>query len=408
MVAKQVSKIHLTPFLILIFAIGLILFPQDVFDASLAGLNLWFEIVLPSLLPFFIVAELLMSLGAVHFIGALFEPLMYPLFRIPGSGAFALSMGLASGYPMGAKITADLRRKNICSKVEAERLISFAHTAGPLFIAGAVAVGMFAQPGVAVTLFIAHYLAAIIVGILMRFHGGKKNILQPKIQRRNRFNYALNLMTEARNEARQQSGTLFNLAVNKAFKSLVFIGGCIMIFSVLARLLMISGITPMVATILAPLFNLLNLGTDTIHASIASIIEVDIGIAALSKTGATLEQKLIITSAILGWSGISVHAQVAAMIQGTDISIKPYLFARILHGLIASIIAFFTLKPTQIIGSLISIPAFSLPSLGQSQFLLTLGITTKIALAMFLFFALLIIMAFVINRLIIFYVKQKS
>ena len=39
-------------------------------------------------------------MGVVHFLGVLLEPLMRPLFNVPGVGAFALSMGLAAGYPM--------------------------------------------------------------------------------------------------------------------------------------------------------------------------------------------------------------------------------------------------------------------------------------------------------------------
>jgi nucleoside recognition membrane protein YjiH len=48
-------------------------------------------------------------------------------------------MGLASGYPIGAKITGNLRREKLCTQVEGERLIAFCNTADPLFVIGAVA-----------------------------------------------------------------------------------------------------------------------------------------------------------------------------------------------------------------------------------------------------------------------------
>ena len=102
-----------------------------------------------------------MEWGVVQFIGALLEPVMRPLFRIPGASAFAVALGLASGYPMGAKITAELRREELCTQIEAERLLCFANTAGPLFIAGAVSVGMFGRPDLAAVLFTAHYLSAL-------------------------------------------------------------------------------------------------------------------------------------------------------------------------------------------------------------------------------------------------------
>ena len=96
-------KIYLTAVLGFALTSALIIFPKEAFAASLEGLKLWFEVVMPALLPFLIMAKLLMSLGVVNFIGALLEPIMQPIFRIPGTGAFAVAIGLASGYPIGAK-----------------------------------------------------------------------------------------------------------------------------------------------------------------------------------------------------------------------------------------------------------------------------------------------------------------
>ena len=68
---------------------------------------------------------------------------MYPLFRVPGIGSFAYAMSITSGYPMGTKIVSDLRNQNLCSIEEGQRLLALCSTSGPLFVIGAVAVGMF-------------------------------------------------------------------------------------------------------------------------------------------------------------------------------------------------------------------------------------------------------------------------
>lgn len=135
---QQEIKTILISFLTTFITICIIIFSENAFQAALEALNVWWEVVFPSLLPFFIIAEILMGLGVVHFLGTLLEPLMKPLFKVPGVGAFAMAMGLASGYPIGAKITANLRRNKMCTKTEAERLISFTNTADPLFMVGAV------------------------------------------------------------------------------------------------------------------------------------------------------------------------------------------------------------------------------------------------------------------------------
>ncbi len=71
--------------------IAMVEYPKEAFDSAVMGLNLWWNVVFPALLPFFILSEILMGLGVVHFIGVLLEPLMRPLFNVPGVGALVLN-----------------------------------------------------------------------------------------------------------------------------------------------------------------------------------------------------------------------------------------------------------------------------------------------------------------------------
>ena len=164
--------------LVSLFTLSLVVYPREGVAAALAGLRIFWEVVLPSLLPFFVLSEILLGMGVVHFLGVLLEPLMRPLFNVPGVGAFALSMGLAAGYPMDAVITGKFRRNKMCTRVEGERLLSFTNTADPLFIFGAVAVGMFGRPDLGVVLAIAHYVASFTVGIVFKYYQGHE--INPK------------------------------------------------------------------------------------------------------------------------------------------------------------------------------------------------------------------------------------
>lgn len=80
---KSKSKTVLLATSVTMMAVGLIIFPQESFEASKGGLNIWWTIVFPSLLPFLILSELLISFGVVRFIGVMLEPFMRPLFRVP-------------------------------------------------------------------------------------------------------------------------------------------------------------------------------------------------------------------------------------------------------------------------------------------------------------------------------------
>lgn len=111
--------------LLLIIFILLLFSPEAAFSGAMRGLKLWAMTLLPSLLPFLILSELLLSSNIVYQLGRLLEPVMRPLFHLPGVCAFALALGFTSGFPMGASASASLARENLCTKKEAARLAAF-------------------------------------------------------------------------------------------------------------------------------------------------------------------------------------------------------------------------------------------------------------------------------------------
>lgn len=403
-------KIYLTAVLGFALTSALIIFPKEAFAASLEGLKLWFEVVMPALLPFLIMAKLLMSLGVVNFIGALLEPIMQPIFRIPGTGAFAVAIGLASGYPIGAKITADLRRNKLCTQIEAERLLCFANTAGPLFIAGAVSVGMFGMPELAVTLFLAHYLSAIAVGLFMRYHGRGQEEQSKTKQKKISLTEAVHALVEARKQDNRPLGQLFHEAVSTSFPSLFFIGGCIAAFSVLSRILELTGITPLLADIVSPVLAAANINHDLIKAVFAGFLEIDIGAAAISQSTASIVQKAAAVSAVLAWSGLSVHAQVAAMIHDTDLRMKPYIIARALHAICAGITAAIVYRPLQNVWQRFSfaVPVFSSYTEATTPFFPVLTASVKAAVGIGAVIIAAVLILCTLNRVIVFWVNQRS
>lgn len=73
----KISKAYqlILPAIAVIITISIIQYPDEAFNAALNGLDVWFTIVLPALLPFFIGSQLLMGLGVVHFMGVCWSPL---------------------------------------------------------------------------------------------------------------------------------------------------------------------------------------------------------------------------------------------------------------------------------------------------------------------------------------------
>lgn len=324
-----------------IMAASLMIFPKESFEASIRGLTMWWEVVFPSLLPFFIVSEFLIGFGVVSFLGSLLEPLMRPLFRVPGVGGFVWAMGLASGYPAGAKLTARLRQENKLTVVEAERLVSFTNSSNPLFIFGAIAVGFFHNPALGIVLAMSHYLGNLCVGFLMRFHGRTKESAT-KNDKKNKLSLraALYMLHQERLKDGRPIGKILGDAVQSSVSTLLMIGGFIILFSVLNRLLSLLEITTFFSVFVTIILAFFQIPSELSLPLLSGLFEITLGSQLASQTTETsLFQQVIVTSFILAFSGFSVQAQVASILAETDISFKPYFFARLFHGVFA---AFFT------------------------------------------------------------------
>jgi len=346
---SKLKTLFLAAFVILL-ALALISFPKESLEASIRGLDMWWKVVFPSLLPFFIVSELLIGFGVVKFIGVLLEPLMRPLFRVPGVGGFVWAMGLASGFPAGAKLTSRLYQEKQLTKVEAERLVSFTNASNPLFIFGAISVGFFHNPAVGLVLAISHYLGNFCVGLMMRFYG--PNELPKKNDKKSIIvviREALRTLHHTRLNEKRPFGKLLGDAVSSSIQTLLMVGGFIILFSVFTRLLSLVNISDGIAFILSSFLLVLGISPELSIPLISGLFEITSGSEMASQTKeASLLNQIMITSFILGFSGLSVQAQVASILAETKIGFKPFFVGRIFQGFLAAFFTFLLWKPLYI------------------------------------------------------------
>ena len=249
----------------------------------------------------------------MHIVGNFLNPIMRPIFNVPGTGAFALAMGITSGYPVGAKVASDLYQDKLCTKEEAERLVAFTNSSGPLFIIGAIGIGMFNDEKIGLLLFLTHFLASLTVGILFRFY--KKNSTKSIITQVSINSNSIKL---------SNIGSAMGEAIEKSISTLLLIGGYIVFFAVLSEILSI--------TILK------NLQNPLLMSIISGILEITNGIKKMAALGGMeLLDLLPLVAFILGFGGFSVHMQVASILSETKLSMRPYLIGKFLQGIFASI-----------------------------------------------------------------------
>ena len=325
----------LLPIISVLFILSLIYFSKTAVNAAQRGISLWLNVVFPSLFPFFVASELLNKSGFVRAVGILLEPVMRPLFSVPGCGSFAFAMGITSGYPVGAKITSSLMEEKLVNKTEAERLLAFTNNSGPLFIVGAVGVGMFNSSRIGIFLLICHIIACITVGMLFRYHG-KNN--KEKLFHRNE-NIFKRFMFELKNARPSGSmSSLFGDAIKNSISLVLAIGGFIIFFSVVINLLLQTGFIEMVADVGAMILSPLAVDKKIIASVASGFFEITTGTNLVSKIAEVpLIYKLTAASGIIGWAGISVHFQVASIMNNSGISMKPYLLGKCLQGVLAAL-----------------------------------------------------------------------
>lgn len=380
-----------------VMALSLMVFPKESFEASMRGLTMWWEVVFPSLLPFFIVSEFLIGFGVVSFIGSLLEPLMRPLFRVPGVGGFVWAMGLASGYPAGAKLTARLRQEKKLTVIEAERLVSFTNSSNPLFIFGAIAVGFFHNPALGIVLALSHYLGNFCVGLLMRFHGRSyEETTKKETKHKLSIKAALHLLHQERLNDGRPIGKILGDAVQSSVNTLLMIGGFIILFSVLNRLLSLLDITTFLAMFVTVILAFFHISNELSLPLLSGLFEITLGSQMASQTSATLFQQVVVTSFILAFSGFSVQAQVASILAETDIRFKPFFIARIFHGLFAAFFTVLLWEPLYVKQQLLEKGSNAIPVFLQNETYSIFQSLWQLILAYGHIFTLVILMLYVV------------
>lgn len=330
---NQIIIFFLPIIIVLTLIVGIIIFPQEAIKSAREGLHIWVNVLIPSLLPFIIGANLVVDLKIVDLIGIIINPITKLIFNVSGKSALVFVISTVSGYPVGAKLAYDLRSNHEISKFEAQRLVSFCSTSGPLFIIGAVSVGMFKDSSLGYLMILCHYLGSISVGILFRNYG-KEKVSNSKYNLSTSFKNILN--------TRYSNNTgffvLFGNAVVNGVNTLLAVGGFVIVFSVVFKILSLFNIISLLASILYIPLSLFGISKELCYAFISGLFEITIGCNNISNvTSASPLIKASLASFLIGFSGLSILAQCCNFLAKTDINTSLYILSKFLHGTFACI-----------------------------------------------------------------------
>lgn len=313
----------------LMFLTLFLLHSGAVLDASLTGLQLWWERVLPSLFPFFVLSALFMACGDFTWFGKLLAPLMRFL-GLPGEAAPCILLGMVSGYPVGAKLTNDLLRRDLLNQSQAEYLLTLSHFPGPMFLSGTVATALLGTPRAAVPLLAGQYASSAVCLFLLRPRKG----------------HVLPLSHPVPSSEKKTSHPLTVLAgaIGDGMASMLRVGGTLVFFSAVLAALRASGALTLFCNALA----LLGVPPLASAALLSSSLEMTSGCVAFSSLPLSLPLRTALCSFAAAFGGLSILSQTL-----TFLPVRPavYLRNQLLRGVLAGVgsyaAALFTLPEAQ-------------------------------------------------------------
>ncbi len=283
------------------------------------GLTLCARTVIPSLFPFMVVSELLVSSGAGEALGRLFSRIMRWLFGLSGAGASAVFLGSMCGFPVGARTAAALLDRNAISKSECEHLLTFTNNPSSAFLITTVGASLYGDRHLGMVLYGTVLGCGFFVGFLARFFLRRRDepVEHPH------FPSGLHI----------GGVDTFTKAISGAATGML---------TVCAYVVFFSALTGALGCAVGDTGRFGEIG----YTWLSGILEMTGGIS-LASSLSNREWGLILTAAFAGWSGISVHCQVMTLCAGRGLSFKPYLIAKAVQGILCGTVmaVILTLKP---------------------------------------------------------------
>ena len=231
----------------------------------------------------------------------------------------------ASSPHYRAKTVSSLYKNGACSKVEAERTLAFCNNAGPSFILGTVGVGIWQSGKTGWLLWAVQIVSAVFVGIIVgRIWKGTADTV---------------VFVNTKNNIPQKQSVLhiFLSSVTDGAVSMLYICSFVVFFAVAVSLLLHTGLIPSISAAICKLFPFFE--RETVENLLVGIFEMTTGVSRVGNSAPVL-QNLAVTSALIGWAGISVHCQVLSYICDGGLSPKPYFIGKILQTAFATALIF--------------------------------------------------------------------
>lgn len=289
-------------FIILIFTF---LNKSLVSKTVLEAFYIWFNTLLPSMLPMFILSDILISYNFTQYIPHKIINFISKVFNISNNATFILLLSMISGFPLNASNIKTSYENNLITESEANHLLLFNHFANPLFILETLGILFLNNNKYGIIILVSTILSNIIIGIIFRKNNTiTSNNCIPKISKSQTFT------------------KIFSNSINKSIKSLLMISVTVCLFLILS-------------TLITNIFHLNNY----LELLVKGTLEMTMALSYLSKMPINDIYKVVLSSVIVSFGGLSIHMQVISILD-EKIKYKNYFIGRVYQMLLSGSISF--------------------------------------------------------------------
>ncbi len=199
-------------------------------------------------------------------------------------------MSMIGGFPIGAKMISDCVKDNKLTKNQGKRMLLFCVNPGPAFVINIVGVFMLKSYKAGAVLLVSLCVSSFVTGIVSRIF--KKE--EPELTNRS--------------SPTPKQGVLYE-SVNDSVKSIISICGWIVVFCAIQFIVNASPIS------------------EHTKQWLNIVCEVTSGCDISTKSF-----PLSVTAFVLGWAGLSVHAQIMQYIETVGLKYKYFVVSRVING----------------------------------------------------------------------------
>ena len=303
--------------------VQIILAPNICIQYTISGATLFFNAIFPSLFPFLVIINIIISYDGIHIYSKLLGNLICKPLKLTKECNFALLVSILCGYPLGARYTCDLYEKNIIDLNTCERLLNIASNASPLFIIGAVGTSMMLSNKIGYMLLLSNILSCIFMGFII-----------PSKNRAFSVNYRSSNFSKIKSH-NLNIGIILKNSIEDAIKNTLNIGGFIVIFSVITGIIKDNVLFNI---FINKLSLIIGAPGNFIEGILLGMLEMTNGCYLISSSDSNLYIKLPILSFLIAFSGLSIISQVYSYTYKYTVSIKKYIARKFTQGIVSSIL----------------------------------------------------------------------